>query len=324
MPNAPRRARSDIILTMSDRRIRIERVQNLWASFARSQEPMARSTEITPAPSQSFDQIGGLATAKDEILTYAYAATRPEIYENWGTFPPSGLLLIGAPGCGKHMLARALATHTETSFVRIGVPRLVLDMIHTSAKAGEFLQKWSQILEEISPLTIFFDELEFSQTHDLGGPRPDLPLGPIMDFLLELIDRTHAAPGHLIVGSTAYPDTLRQAFVRPGRLERVVEVSPSFPDDVIAALEIHAGLAESRAGRPLFEHIDWKRVVAQSESAGTGEWVRILHAVLRRKARFEAVGEEPDSITNSDLDNEVLRFNQAKRRIQLPGGGNYV
>ena len=112
-----------------------------------------------------------LATAKDEILTYAYAATRPEIYENWGTFPPSGLLLIGAPGCGKHMLARALATHTETSFVRIGVPRLVLDMIHTSAKAGEFLQKWSQILEEISPLTIFFDELEFSQTHDLGGPR---------------------------------------------------------------------------------------------------------------------------------------------------------
>ena len=309
---------------MSDRQIRIERAQNLWASFVRSLDPMTRATGITPDPAQSFDKIGGLATAKEEILTYAYGATRPEVYANWGTSPPSGLLLIGGAGCGKKMLAEALATRTETSFVRINVPKLVLDMIHSSGKTGEFIQRWGQILEEIPPLTLFFDELEFSQAHDLGGPRPDLPVGPVMDFLLELIDRAIAVGGHLVVGSTAYPDTLRQAFVRPGRLERVVEVSPSFPDDVVAALKIHAELAEERADRHLFEDIDWKHVVGQSEEAGTGDWVRILHAVLRRKARFEAAGETPTAITGLDLTTEVLRFNQARRRIQLPGGGNYV
>ena len=222
------------------------------------------------------------------------------------------------------MLATALATQTATSFVRVDVPKLVVDMVHSNGKAAEFVQKWGQILEETPQLTLFFDELEFSQAHDLGGPRPDLPLGPIMDFLLELIDSAIASGRHLVIGSTAYPDVVRQAFARPGRLERFVEVTPIFPDDVVTALEIHSNLAEARAGHPLFESIDWKHVLKQSEDTGTGDWVRILHAVLRRKARIEAGGDQPDLISTADLTSETARFNQARRRIKLPGGGNYV
>ena len=309
---------------MSDRQIQIERAQNLWASFTRSIEPMARPITVEADPDQTFDGIGGLASAKDEILTYAYAATKPQIYSNWGTFPPSGMLLIGASGCGKRMLVQALASWTQSSFVYIDVPRLAVDMIHSGGQAGEFIQKWGQILEETPPVTLFFDELEFSQTHDLGERRADLPVGPIMDFLLELIDGAIASGRHLVVGSTAHPDTLRQAFARPGRLERFVEVTPSFPDDVVEALEIHAKLAESRAGRPLFSEIDWKHALGQTEQGGIGDWVRVLHAVLRKKARLEAAGEEPSLITDADLGQEIVRFNQARRRIHQQGGGNYV
>jgi len=309
---------------MADRRIESERAQNLWSSFARSVEPLARGTHIIPAPTLTFDGIGGLAAAKEEILTYACATTSPEVYAHWGTFPPSGVLLIGAPGVGKRLLAQALAHHTETAYVHVDVPRLVLDMMRAAPKVGELLQKWSQVLEEIPPLTLLFDELEFSQAHDLGGPRPDLPIGPIMDFLLELIDQTIAAERHLVLGSTGYPNTLRQAFARPGRLERVLDVTPVFPDDIVAALAIHVAQAEDRAGRPLFEAIDWKSVVSRSQLGSTGDWVRILHAVLRRKARCEVGGEKADSVTTQDLHAEVSRFDQALRRIRAGNGGNYV
>jgi len=309
---------------MADRSIEIERAQNLWSSFVRSLDPIARGTHITADPQVRFDDIGGLAAAKEEILTYACAATNPDVYSKWGTFPPSGILLIGAKGVGKSLLSVALAAQTGTSHLRVDVPRLVIDMLHASAKVGELIQRWSSTLEEMPPLTVFFNELEFSQAHDLGSPRPDLPVGPIMDFLLELIDRTIASERHLVVGSTSYPDTLRHAFVRPGRFERVVEVAPVLPDDTIAALLIHARKAEAFSKRSLFNEIDWKRVTGQSGDATTGDWIHILHAVLRRKARCDAAGEETTLVSTADLEREVARYNQARKQIHFSNGGNYV
>ncbi len=96
--------------------IQQERAQNLWSSFLRKVDPLARGAQLTPVPDFSFDRIGGLAAAKEEILTYACAATSPEVYQHWGTFPPSAVLMIGQQGVGKSLLARALATRTETSF----------------------------------------------------------------------------------------------------------------------------------------------------------------------------------------------------------------
>ena len=309
---------------MTDRAIQIERAQNLWSSFVRSVEPLGRGACLIADPQLDFHEIGGLAGPKDEILTYACAATSPDVYQNWGTFPPTGILLVGMRGGGKNLLAQALATRTHTSFVRVDVPRLVLDVIHGRGKVGELIQGWSRVLEEMPPLTIFFDELEFSQAHDIGSPRADLPIGPIMDLLLELVDRTITAKEHLVVGSTGYPDSLRGGFAVRGRFERVVEVNPIFPDDIIAALEIHADKAEKRAGRQLFEPIDWRKVVDQSRDASTGEWVRVLHGVLRRKARCDAVGEQTSLVRTSDLSEEADRVGQARKRIHFSNGGNYL
>ena len=309
---------------MAQRSIAHERAQNLWASFLRKVDPLARGTQLTPDPAFSFDRIGGLAQAKEEILTYACAATSPEIYSHWGTFQPSGVLMIGRQGVGKSLLARALATRTETAFLTVDVPRVVLDVVHSGGKVGDLIQSWSEVLEEMPPLTVFFSELEFSQAQEIGHRRPDLPIGPIMDFLLELVGRTIASESHLVLGATSHPDTLRRAFVAPGRFERVVEVTPIFPTDVIATLQIHASDAEKRAGRPLFDQVDWSRVIGQISEPSTGDWVRILHAVLRRKARCEAGGETVTPVTTQDLKQEVDRFRQAQRHIRTPEGGNYL
>ena len=303
---------------------RIERAQNLWNSFLRRVDPMGRAASLIAAPRFSFDSIGGLEEPKEEILTYACAATSPQIYEEWGTFPPSAVLLIGQAGVGKSLLVKAMASKTETSFLLVDVPRLVLDVVHAGGKVAELVDQWSQILEEMPPLTIYFDELEFSQARAIGTQRSDLPVGPIMDFLLEIVDRSIAEEKHFVIGSTSTPDTLRPAFVTASRFERVVEVTPLFPNDMIAALQIHAGAAEKRAGRPLFEEIDWMRVLAQHREFSPGAWVRILHAVLRHKANTAASGGPSAPVTTEDLREELERYRQALRRIKPPDGGNYV
>jgi ATP-dependent 26S proteasome regulatory subunit len=224
---------------------------------------------------------------------------------------------------GKTLLAEALASLTGTSFLRVAVPRLVIEVIHRGGKVGELVQGWSQTLAEMPPLTVFFEELEFSQAREIGDRRTDLPVGPVMDFLLDLVDRTIAADHVMVVGSTSNPDALRRAFIQPRRFERVVEVNPIFPVDVIAALEIHAAQAEKRAGHALFATIDWERVVDQYRQPSTGDWVHILHAVLRRKARHEAAGESPTPASTEDLEEEVRRFLKASDSLHVPSG-NYV
>jgi SpoVK/Ycf46/Vps4 family AAA+-type ATPase len=145
-----------------------------------------------------------------------------------------------------------------------------------------------------------------------------------MDFLLDIVDRTVEIESHLIVGSTNHPGTLRQAFAQPGRFERVVEVAPAYPGDIVAALEIHAAESEKRAGHALFDNIDWKSVVEHYRVPATGEWIRVMHAVLRRKARCEAAGESATHVSTQDMLDEVDRFRQANHQIATPQSGNYV
>ena len=146
------------------------------------------------------------ASAKEEILTYAYAQTSPEVYGRWGTFPPSAMLMIDAGG-GKSLLAEYLAARTETAFVRVDVPRMVLDVIHGANKIGELVQGWSLALEE-RPGHRLLRRARFHACPRDGQASSELPIGPIMDLLFELIDRSLEVDECLVIGSTSHPDTL--------------------------------------------------------------------------------------------------------------------
>jgi len=297
-----------------------KRAANLWEPFARKFPPVAKACAFAASPGVGFGDIGGLEDAKDEILTYACAATEPEIYGRWGTVAPTGLLLIGPDGSGKSLLAAALATRTETPFLKIGVARLALQLLHAGGKAGELLQGWAETLGEIKHATVYFDELDIAHDPSLGGPRIDLPISQLSDFLLELIDTTMGVTEALTLGGTSRPDTLSPIYFQPGRFERFVSVNPSVPADVIAALEIHAAAAEKRAGRHLFGKIDWQRAIEQNRESSIGRWIQLLHAVLRRKARCDAADDKPGEVTTEDVLSEVDRFKRATVRLPTTGG----
>jgi hypothetical protein len=93
---------------------------------------------------------------------------------------------------------------------------------------------------------------------------------------------------------------------------------------MIDALQIHAVAAEKRAGHPLFEDVNWNSVLGQTRDCSPGDWVRILHAVLRHKASEAARGESVTRVNTQDLKAEVERFKQAQRRIRVPETGHYV
>ena len=300
------------------------RAQNLWASATRKHSALDKATELDAQPNVDTYMIGGLSEAQEEVLTYACAITSPEVYVRWGTHPPSGLLLLGRQGVGKALLARALATRAKTPFLRVRVPQLVLDIVHSGTKAADLIQTWTDVLNDMPNISVYFDELEFSQAQEIGVRRTDLPIGPIMDFMLDFVDRAIAAEQVLVVGATSYPDTLRPAFFSGGRFERVVEVNPRYPEDIIKALELHAAEAEKRAGRSLFADVDWSQVVRRFRGPTTGEWIQLMHGVLRRKARSESAFESVKPIVTNDLLDEVDRFRKANNRLPQTRGGNYI
>ena len=95
-------------------------------------------------------------------------------------------------------------------------------------------------------------------------------------------------------------------------------------DDIVSALQIHAQAAEKLAGHRLFEAIDWRGVVGQHRGPSTGDWVRILHGALRRKARSQAAGDAPSLADSQDFVDEVRRFLKTSDRLAVPMAGNYV
>jgi ATP-dependent 26S proteasome regulatory subunit len=305
---------------MGEDEIERQRATNIWESLARKYPPLGKAAQLDPAPDLYFDSIGGLAEPKEEILTYACAATNPDVYERWGTVQPSGLLLIGPPESGKSLLAKTLATSTGTPFLEVLVPRLVLQLLHSPGNAAELLQAWIEAFTEMPELTVYFREVDLSNVQAVLGRRPELQAAPVMDFTVELVDRTIEVEQSLVLGSTSRADSIAPVFLEPGRFERIVEVNPVIPDDVVEALRIHAAAAEERAGRSLFEDVDWKAAVERGRDASIGEWVRLLHAVLRHKARLEATGEEPGPIAAEDLIEEVDRFRKTAARLPASSG----
>ena len=313
-------------VAMPEPEIRRERAQNLWASFARKFEPVAQATSLEPLP--DFELVAHRRARRRQGGDPDLRVRRHRARD---------LRALGHAPALRHAAdrrraasasacwPRALATLTRTSFLCVAVPRLVLEVIHRGGKVGELVAGWSETMQEMPPLTVLFNELEFSQAEEIGARRPDLPVGPVMDFLLDLLDRTIAVPSALVVGATSHPDTLRRAFVQPGRLERIVECTPVFPDDIVATLRIHAEAAEKRAGHALFERGRLERGGRRLPRARAGR----LGAHPARDAAPQGAlrggrASASPPVTTADLLAEVARCKQAASRLAIPKPGTYV
>src|SRR5881628_3216541 len=95
------------------------RIEDVFAKLGEKFGDLTGRVETDIQPSVSFDDVGGLTQAKATLRGFAYALTKPELYQQWGITPPKGVLLYGPPGTGKSKLARALAASAGAIFYHV-------------------------------------------------------------------------------------------------------------------------------------------------------------------------------------------------------------
>merc|ERR1712110_889852 len=185
--------------------------------------PSSLRETVVEVPNIKWDDIGGLEDTKRSLQeTILYPIDHPEKFEKFGMHPSRGVLFYGPPGCGKTLLAKAVASECSSNFVSIKGPELLTMWFGESeANVREVFDK----ARAAAPCVLFFDELDSigqargSSAGDAGGAGDR-----VMNQLLTEIDGVGVKKNVFFIGATNRPDILDEALIRPGRLDQLIYI----------------------------------------------------------------------------------------------------
>ena len=182
---------------------------------------------IIEKPTVKWTKVGGLTKEIEEVREIVeLPLKKPELFKKVGIDPPKGILLYGPPGTGKTLLAKAVAASTNSTFIQIVGSELVQKFIGEGAK---LVKEIFDLAREKAPTIVFIDELDSLAANriELGTSGEREVQRTFMQFLAE-IDGFKPLDNVKIIGCTNRKDILDPAILRPGRLDRLIEVG--FPD----------------------------------------------------------------------------------------------
>ncbi|MBI2550478.1 AAA family ATPase, partial [Candidatus Woesearchaeota archaeon] len=181
--------------------------------------PSAMREVLVEIPSIKWGDIGGLHNVKQQLKeAVEWPIKNPESFRKLGVRPPKGILLYGAPGTGKTLLAKAVATESEANFILVKGPELLSKWVGESEKAVREIFKKAR---QTSPTIIFFDELD-SLTPKRGASTDSHVTERVVNQILTEIDGLEDLYDIVIIGATNRPDMIDPALLRPGRFDRLI------------------------------------------------------------------------------------------------------
>ncbi|KAK9942248.1 hypothetical protein M0R45_007924 [Rubus argutus] len=189
--------------------------------------PSALRETVVEVPNVTWDAIGGLENVKRELQeTVQYPVEHPEKFEKFGMSPSKGVLFYGPPGCGKTLLAKAIANECQANFISIKGPELLTMWFGESeANVREIFDK----ARASAPCVLFFDELDSIATQRGSSVGDSGGADRVLNQLLTEMDGVSAKKTVFIIGATNRPDIIDPALLRPGRLDQLLYIP--LPDE---------------------------------------------------------------------------------------------
>ncbi|KAI5169437.1 transitional endoplasmic reticulum ATPase [Pancytospora epiphaga] len=251
-------------------------------------DPSSLRETVIESPNVQWTDIGGLEYVKRELKeTVQYPVNYPEKFLKFGQNPSKGVLLYGPPGCGKTLLAKAVATECNANFISVKGPELLTMYV------GESESNVRQLFDKArgsAPCVLFFDEIDSigrarsSMSHDGGAT------DRVLNQLLAEMDGMNQKKNVFVIGATNRPSQLDTALMRPGRLDQLVYIP--LPDSQSRLSILKAKLRKA----PLGEDVDLEAIAESIEGFSGADITEICQraAKLAIRQSIEAEIKEPN------------------------------
>ena len=188
----------------------------------REVRPSALREVFIERPNVKWADIGGLENVKKELKEAVELPLKsPEVFTRMGIRPVKGILLVGLPGTGKTMFAKAVATETEANFISIKGPEVLSKWVGESEKA---VRETFRKARMATPCIVFIDELDSIAPHRGGGDEGNRVTERVVDTLLTEMDGLTGLKNVVVIGATNRPELLDMALMRGGRFDRIIEI----------------------------------------------------------------------------------------------------
>lgn len=201
-------------------------------------QPSAKREGFATTPDVTWDDIGALDRLRDDLrLAIVLPITRPALFASFALDVATGVLLYGPPGCGKTLVAKAVANDSGASFISIKGPELLNKFVGESERAVR------QVFERArasAPSVIFFDELDaLCPRRGTGRSSGEGVSERVVNTLLTEMDGLDTRRNVFVVAATNRPDMIDPAMLRPGRLDKILYVPLPSASDRAAILSRH-------------------------------------------------------------------------------------
>uniref|UniRef100_A0A7R9YRS6 Cell division cycle protein 48 n=1 Tax=Chlamydomonas euryale TaxID=1486919 RepID=A0A7R9YRS6_9CHLO len=265
--------------------------------------PSALRETVVEVPNTTWEDIGGLEATKRELQELIqYPVEHPEKFEKFGMSPSKGVLFYGPPGCGKTLLAKAIANECQANFISVKGPELLTMWFGESeANVREIFDK----ARGSAPCVLFFDELDSiavqrgSSAGDAGGAGDR-----VLNQMLTEMDGMNSKKTVFIIGATNRPDIIDSALLRPGRLDQLVYIP--LPDEA-SRLQIFKSVLRKS---PVAPDVDYDTLVKFTHGFSGADITEICQRacksairenIERDIERERRVAENPD-VMEDDVD----------------------
>ena len=289
-------------------RVCVNAAFSIISVISRAADVRAQVMEVIRSPGVSYDMIGGLEDVVKEVVeSVELPLTEPELFENVGIEPPSGVLLYGPPGTGKTLIGKAVASEASATFIRMSGSDLVQKFVGEGAR---LVKDVFQLARDKAPSILFIDEIDAvggMRTHD--GTTGSAEVNRTMLQLLAEMDGFDTSGNVKIIAATNRVDLLDPALLRPGRFDRVIEIPLPDEEGRLEILKIHTKKMN------LADDVDLGKIAKITDGLSGAD----LNIIIKEAGMF-VIRRRGDSVAMQDIQDGFDKVVVDEEQANVPVG----